>query len=243
MQWQHALALAALVGVQAASAVEVVGDVAPLEGVSAGPAGTVVEDTLMLYSYDIGYFNSTATQTISGTVESKVVHAADGTYDFYWRLLGADYFHFTVQGFLQQGLQANWLNDGTPGTQADLVYAPLPGPGFSNYVSFGFGPQFSGAYDPEDLRQWFWNEPSDAGGPGVMSGDTSWFFLDTQATSYGLATASVDVRIRDAYLIDPTQVGIQTFGPGVSPVPEPASAGLLLLGLSALGRRRRVRRG
>lgn len=182
-----------------------------------GLAGTVVEDVRVPFSLPI------ADGIFTGSVQNRVVLADDGTYDFYWRIddtsftgtAAARIGQLRLGGFGPSllGTNANYRTDGagTVGPDRAFVFEP-PFDGSINFLFAG----------------------------GLPAGtDTRFFFLDTNATAYGL-TAIYDLTdLAETVLTD----SYATFGPApggpVAPVPEPGVLALLGLGtlLLAAGRR------
>lgn len=193
----------------------------PLSGtiVAAEPnlAGNIVADTLDPLSITNG------DGTLNAMVQSRVVQAIDGTYDFYWRI--TDLSFQPARGFdggtplirtlrignfgtSVIGDNANYRTDGLGNVGPDdaLVLGPN-----SNFVNFRF---FN----------------------GLMPGQSSYFmFLDTNATNYSRSAA-----------LDLTSGGsisgmISTFAPGG--VPEPTTWAMMILGFGGIAsvmRRRRT---
>jgi hypothetical protein len=184
------------------------GVVTPLPGttVAANPslAGTIVQDILTPFTM------TTTTGTVTGEVQSRVVHAVDGTYDFYWRVFNDSTSGGDI-GFLRTGdistpaYDANYRIDGVGDlapVNALLFTSPTPG-----FINFAFP-------NPTALA------------PGQSS---LFIFLDTDATHYA-KTAFVDVAsIGTSFASNE----IATFAP--SAVPELSTWAMMLLGFAALG--------
>jgi hypothetical protein len=188
------------------------GVVTPLPGttVAANPslAGTIVQDILSPFTM------STPAGNVTGELQSRVVLAVDGTYDFYWRVLNdatsaGDVNYLRIGDFDTPTYDANYRIDGlgdlAPAT-AFLFVSPTPG-----FINFAF----------------------DTGGPnaqGLAPGQSSNFiFLDTNATHYA-KTAVEDIA--DVGTVHESNQ-IATFGP--SAVPEASTWVMMLAGFGALG--------
>lgn len=227
------------------------GSFVPLTGttVAARPnlGGTVVEDVLTPFSIDVHFSPSSGSFVfaLTGNVQSRVVRAADGTYDFYWRVMPdrsyvetyfppdpeqpptsrtlteppIEFFAFHLDNFVASSYDADWrvdgLGDGAPQTAAHLG---------GGDVTFRFG-----AYaDPPDhtlATTLLTDTPS-----------SHFFFLDTDAVRYA---ASATYRLEsfklfsglDAYFGE--SASFTTFAP--APIPEPRTWSLLLAGLGLVG--------
>jgi hypothetical protein len=200
----------------AAQAVVLVPDVlTPLPGttVASDPslAGTIVQDILTPFTM------TTPSGVDTGQVQSRVVLAVDGTYDFYWRVFN-DPTSAGPIGFLRTGnistssYDANYRIDGlgnlAPQT-AFLFASPTPG-----FINFAF-------YDVNNPNA------TQALGPGQSS---LFIFLDTNATNYA-QTASLDVATIGTFQFSNE---ISTFAPAAA-VPEPSTWAMMLLGFVGLG--------
>ena len=215
-----ALALAAAMSLPAASAsaVVLVAGSNPLPGttLAAEPhlAGLVVEDELTDVAFVMG------DGIFSATIQSRVVLAGDGTYDFYWWIRDTQYtgtapvelgaFRIGNFGMPVVGLNANYRTDGVG--QIGPVSAFAFSGAFAEFVNFSFS--------------------------GLRAGNESRFmFLDTEATRYA-RTAFFDLSNVDQTEASDT---FSTFG--VAVVPEPATLALMIAGFGGAGamlRRRRV---
>lgn len=175
--------------------------------------GTVVEDLSTAFSF----------QGITGTVLSRVMREdATGTLDFLWRVdvasveLGTT--GVTALRLVNFGYgfltDADWLSD-DPGMVAPSV-----------------GRLFNETAYPMGAINFLFDTSVDAGA------QSHFFFLRTDATSYGMSAYYDLLGGAGQNLSSP----FSTFAP-VETVPEPASAALVVLGLSAAGLAARRRRG
>lgn len=199
-------------------------------------AGTVVQDVVTPFTYDGWFSDSGSGDTVvthgnvTGSVQSRVVRAVDGTYDFYWRVsVNNDAFlpvaDFGLKNFVPGTYNADYRTDGLGSVSPATVNQSASGD-----IGWGFG-----QYVP----------PSTEIYPGQQS---YFFFLDTNAHFYNhSATFSLGSE-RDSggsMMIDwGGQSGqYATFGPTwlkfhpleLQPVPEPASVWLTLAGMFAIG--------
>jgi hypothetical protein len=221
-------------------------------------AGTVVEDLLTPFAYTLEHLaseNSYSTWDVTGTVQSQVVRAVDGTFDFYWRVLpDAQYEHrscstqdipvciistqtsptvhlsdFHVGSFNVPEVRANWRSDG-PGEAA-----PRTGgleSGLNPTINFHFG-EFAGGefYTNSTLRT------------GI---DSYFLFIDTDARAYSKSgvfslSSQDELYFGDARGFGGRSQWYATFAP--APIPEPQTWALMLAGLAGLAglsRRRRA---
>lgn len=216
-----AATIAAFALIAPANATTLVTGSNPLSGtsVAAEPwlAGTIVADTLDPYTI------SNASGTLSATVQSRVVLAVDGTYDFYWRI--TDVSFQPVAGFDGAALSISALRIGNFG-------ASVVGDN-ANYRTDGLGevaPSSALVFNPAtNFVNFMFGNP-------VTAGETSYFmFLDTNATHYS-RNALLDLASNQ-----PISGEGSTFGP--AGVPEPASWALMILGFGGIGAamRRRAR--
>jgi hypothetical protein len=181
-------------------------------------AGTVVQDVLTPFTL------TGAAGTFIGSVQSRVVLAVDGTYDFYWRIRDTQFTPIV------------------PGTTAGLSSLRLINLGTFLYSSNGnFRIDSVGTLGPDNAL--VFSNPADAvnfrfSGNGLAGGtDSKFFFIDTNAHAY-TRTASYDVQSDSLG----TFTGLfSTFAPS-GPVPEPATWAMMLTGFGLAGvalRRRR----
>ena len=218
------LASALLFAGTSANAVTLVAGSNPVSGttVAAQPqlAGTVLADELQAFSIDDG-----AGGTYSGNIQSRVVRSADGTVDFYWRVLDTAYAPGPAGG---QPLALSGFRIGNfapvAGLNGDFRLDGLGDVGLSSiYV-------FSGTQ--KTFANFNFANPLDAG-------ESSYFmFLDTRYRDYA-KTGLMDVANVGQTRISAT---FATFAP-TGGVPEPAAWAMLLAGFGLTGaaiRRRRM---
>jgi hypothetical protein len=169
--------------------------------------GVVLEDLLTPFTI------SGAGESLSGTIQNRVVRSdADGTLDFYWRILpeagDGDISAFRVTGFDGFALDADWGIDGLGDAPPDIA-------------------RFFGS-DDGDVNFLFNSDEV-----GVVDGSSHFFFLDTLATSYA-KTGNFDLLCANNDCISELY---ETF----APVPVPAAVWLFgsgLLGFIGVARRR-----
>ena len=230
----------------------------PGTSVAAQPhlAGTVVEDLLTPFAYRLSAHssNSGITLDLTGTVQSQVVRAVDGTFDFYWRVLpDAQYERqicgsedppqciistqtspnvplsdFYVGSFNVPEVRADWRSDG-PGEAA-----PRMGIGGPGAVNFQFGEVVG---DPPE----FYSNST------LRTGIDSYFvFIDTDARAYSKSGVFFLSTKDELYFGADRHLGgrsglYATFAPAL--IPEPQTWALMLAGLAGLAglsRRRRA---
>jgi len=229
----------------------------PGTSVAAQPhlAGTVVEDLLTPFAYRVSAHgsNSGVTLDLTGTVQSQVVRAVDGTFDFYWRVLpDAQYERqicgseclpsstetspnvplsdFYVGSFNVPEVRADWRSDG-PGEAAPRMGGMDFRPGFNNFqfgALVGDPPEF---YSRSTLRT------------GI---DSYFVFIDTDARAYSKSGVFFLSTKDDLYFCCGVAFGgssglYATFAPAL--IPEPETWALMLAGLAGLAvlsRRRRA---
>lgn len=181
-------------------------------------AGVILEDRTDAFSF------SGALGTVSGSLQSRVIRAVDGTLDFYWRVF-SDANSAEALGSFRLGevftdtYRVNWRSDGL----GDV--APSSAQRFTGAQSSYFN---------------FYFQQRDAAGAlqGLGADQSSYFmFLDTDATDYAF-TGLMDVTDMNQTHISSL---FSTFAPGVSALPEPGSLALAGLALAALVARRRRR--
>jgi hypothetical protein len=176
-------------------------------------AGTVVQDILTPITLNL------AGGVFTGDVQSRVVLAADGTYDFYWRVRETSYtgtdgdglgnFRIGNFGMPIAGLNGNYRTDGLGDQGPDNAHV-FDG-ALSDFVNFEFDP--------------------------LQAPNESFFmFLDTNSHTYGL-TAEMDFANLDTTLDSGV---VPTFG--VATVPEPAEWALMIAGFGLTGAALRARR-
>ena len=187
-------------------------------------AGTIVEDVITPFSFT-GWLTDSSEETVTytgpvtGTVQSRVIHSVDDTYDFYWRISVDDdaflpVLDFTLYGLPPSTFRAGWRADG-PGTVRPAVISQS----LSGTVRFAFG-----QYVP----------PSTQVRPGEQS---RFLFVDSSSHGYTAGASFMLASGRDSggsmYLQWGGESGrYPTFTP--MPVPEPSSGGLSLAGLGLL---------
>ena len=163
-------------------------------------AGTVVVDEINAFSASIG------NGIYTGSVESRVVHSIDGTYDFCWRIFetgfsgsdGSQLVAFRLADFGNLiGDNGDYRIDGSGAIGPDTAYAS------GGTVSFFFS----------------------AGLPAGLA--SKFFFLDTSATNY-TKTAIFDVGGLNGF-----SEAFATYAP--SALPEPGSWTMMIVGLGLVG--------
>ena len=226
----------------------------PGTSVAAQPhlAGTVVEDLLTPFAYRVSAHssNSGVTLDLTGTVQSQVVRAVDGTFDFYWRVLpdaqyerrdcsahdppqciistqtsgpnGPPLSDFHVGSFNVPEVRADWRSDG-PGEAAPRMGGMDFRPGVNNFQFgevVGDPPEF---YTNSTLRT------------GI---DSYFLFIDTDARAYSKSGVFSLSTQDDLYLggdgraFGGRSESYATFAPAL--IPEPQTWALMLAGLASL---------
>ncbi len=179
-------------------------------------AGTIVQDDVTPFTICCNNGNTGAPVDITGTVQERVVLAADGYYDFYWRVsvdststAALGYFRLGDVGALTANYNVNYRTDGL-GSTAPVSITRFSGSQASDY-NFNFVPG------------------------GIAPGSTSFFlFMDTTATSYG-KTALYDLTDLGQDLIS---TSFATWGPAAVPLPATAWLFSSAFGALVLMRRR-----
>jgi len=253
-----AAGFAALAGSTVAAVLPANGSLVALPGTSAAAqpqlAGTVVRDVVAPFTLHIS--DDTCGEScdfrydLTGELQSRVVKAVDGTYDFYWRIttqpilsrirnsedgrqmeptppgFTADLSWATLSGFVAPQYRAGWRNDGTGSAPPRTAALGPTGPVF----------HFSEIVDDGSLAA--------TNSTLASGGDSRFFFLDTDARAYASnATMQLHSLYREPFtgpccnyfsVDDPR---ISTFAP--APIPEPETYSLMLSGLGLLALRRR----
>jgi PEP-CTERM motif len=182
--------------------------------------GTLLAQRTSAFSYDVAYerhFPEPASQagSVTGSLSSMVVRATDSSLDFYWRVIvdaesTVGVVQVNVSRFAAARLRAEWRRD----------LAGTVSPRF--WVSAA-----------EDHSFWFRDEYENAIYPGQRS---AYFFIDTDAREYRLASAVVvssdDSALR--YSVTGQSQALLSFVPAGA-IPEPQTWGLMLFGLAGLG--------
>lgn len=168
-------------------------------------AGTILEDKITEFTI------SGAGETLSGTIQNRVVRSVDGTLDFYWRIVptsgNGDLLAFRVGGFEGFTLDADWRIDGLGDVAPDTARYFGDGSGSVNFLfsnnEVGLSP--TGGYE-----------------------ESMFFFLDTNATSYS-ESGSFDLLCAGSGCMSQSY---STFAP--TAVPVPAAVWLFGSGLAGL---------
>lgn len=175
-------------------------------------AGPVIAESTSAFSFGDFCCAGEAAWTVSGSITSRVVRAADGTLDFYWQtsqqmtpVVGAEVPWGVVQlqlsGFYDPRLHydAGWIEGtGSNHPETASVYEGVPVPFADHTILINF--------------------------PVQSEQSSSWFFLDTNATDY---TPGAALYAAGQIWTHPTSGPIPTFAPVV---PEPAAWSLMLAG-------------
>ena len=193
--------------------------------------GTVVEDFTQAYVFDgmggnprdpaPGEEPFVIPNAFRGTVNMKVIHDTDGTYDFYFRV---------TTGIGDTGVRA---------PIEDFFYEPRAlGPTFAvahhaysladNYTDGDIRPVVGDFFHPPETYPWFhWSTEPDIFGAPIL--EEAVFVLDTDARAYAKTGRFwIDASTRDFAM---GSVPYAAFAPAV---PEPTTYALMLGGLALL---------
>lgn len=163
-----------------------------------------------------------------GTVTSSVIRAADGSYDFYWRISnasgGVSRFDVALRSYASLALKPGWRLDGPGGR------APQRAERDGSHVSFGFTDR--GEY----------GDTGGALGGRSAASDSASFFLDTNTHAFDrsgsfMLTSALDTQGAGGAIVG-NSPRFSTFSPspgGIAPVPEPETWGTMLSGLGLMG--------
>ena len=259
-------ALAVLSGTADAATLPANGSQVALPGtsVAAQPqlAGAIVRDVLTPFSYQITDDRCgeecTYRYDMTGTLQSRVVKAVDGTFDFYWRI--------KTQPITTRVIDSAPLPDVVeptpPGFTADVSWAALAGFNASAYRAdwrsdgLGSAAPRTAALAADGPIFYFSDRHLFADGESIVvenstlksGGESRFFFLDTDARNYASgATMQLHSELSGPF-VGPAGVAyfssdeprLTTFAP--APIPEPETWALMLAGLALLvGARRRAR--
>jgi hypothetical protein len=192
--------------------------------------GTVVEDFTQAYVFDgmggnprdpaPGEEPFVIPNAFRGTVNLKVIHDTDGTYDFYFRVttgVGDTGFRSTIEDFFYSARQVP-----TSLTVAHHAYSVLPG-----FENGDIRPSVGETFPPSNDAWFHWSTEADLFGFGIL--EEAVFLLDTDARAYAkTGQFRIDASTRDFSM---GSVPYDAFAPAI---PEPTTVALMLGGLALL---------
>jgi hypothetical protein len=201
--------------------------------------GTVVEDVTQPYVFDgmtgtprdpaPGEEPRVVPNAFRGTVNMKVIHDTDGTYDFYFRIttdIGDTGHRAPIEDFFYSARQVP-----TAFTVAHHSYSLA-----DNYTSGDIRPEVGETFPPANDVWFHWSTEAGLFGSGIL--DEAVILLDTDARAYAkTGQFRIDASTRDFSM---GSVSYAAFAPAV---PEPTTYALMLGGVALLAmlRRRRTR--
>ncbi len=216
--------------------------------------GEIAAEEVTPYSYTVDFGRSSGffVLTLYGAVHSRVVLAADGTYDFYWRILPLPLVKIeTISLPTEEGPFPVRVDDGPFFSELEGISSfELAWPDL-DVVRAGWRTDEPGEFEPQRVgfrggrhgdQVVFAFEGAhyleDFGSHLLPNQESRFFFLDTDARAYAKNGSFSLFSTIPAFSGGRSQP-YSTF----APVPEPTTWALLMLGLGALamvGRRRRA---